>query len=181
MRVEDLNFSERLVWIPFGKTAKARRFVPMSERMADVIAVRCTGRKDGWLFPSARSKSGHIETIAKGFQSLRARTGVSQKVVPYSARHTYGSFAMAATGNLFAVADSMGHVDTRSMAPYQHHDLSSLRQAINQRNRVQSSGHNFGHSHTPATDSHSDKQANPLNRQGLLVGPEGFEPPTKGL
>ncbi len=103
----------------------------MSDRMAEILSTRCKSRKEGWVFPSDRSKSGHITSIAKGFQAARSRTGVSSKVVPYSARHSYGSYALASTGNLFAVAASMGHVDTKSMEPYQHHDLSSLREAIN--------------------------------------------------
>jgi integrase len=114
--------------------------------MAEVLAARCTGRTEGWIFPSARAKCGHITTISKGFQALRARTGVSEKIVPYSARHTYGSYTLAATGNLFAVAGSMGHTDTKSMEPYQHHNLESLREAINTRNEEASSfSHILGH------------------------------------
>jgi integrase len=146
MRIENLIFTEKQVWIPFGKTAKARRFVPMSDRMAQMLTGRCEARKEGWVFPSTRSKCGHITSISKSFQALRRRTGVSTKIVPYSARHTYGSYALAATGNLFAVAGSMGHVDTKSMESYQHHDLERLREAINQRNQgVTGSGHIFGH------------------------------------
>jgi hypothetical protein len=36
----------------------------------------------------------------------------------------------------------MGHVDTKSMEPNQHHDLSSLREATNRRNEA---GSGFGH------------------------------------
>jgi integrase len=183
MRVEDLDFATEQAWNPHGKTLKSRRFVPISERMAELLAVRCGERKEGWVFPSARSKSGHIETIAKGFQALRTRAGVSSKVVLYSARHTYGSYALAATGNLFAVAASMGHVDTKSMEPYQHHDLHELRDAINVRNREASvlSGHNFGHIRSSGTSNGSEVDQATLNTKELLVGPEGFEPPTKGL
>ncbi len=182
MRVENLNFDARQIWIPYGKTEKARRFVPVSDRMAEILNVRCIGRKEGWVFPSGRSKSGHITSIAKGFQAARARTGVSSKVVPYSARHTYGSYALASTGNLFAVAASMGHVDTKSMEPYQHHDLTSLREAINRRNEAVSEfGHILGHSGEKETGSVSDGHINLLKTNDLLVGPVGFEPTTKGL
>jgi integrase len=163
MRVENLNFSEKQIWNPYGKTEKARRFVTMSDRMAAILTGRCGERKEGWIFPSARSKSGHITSIAKGFQASRARTGVNSKVVPYSARHTYGSYTLAATGNLFAVAGSMGHVDTKSMEPYQHHDLETLREAINRRNEAISelghiSGHTGGKETNSLSDSHHDPQ-----------------------
>ena len=169
MRVENLNFADRRIWNPYGKTEKATRFVPMSDRMADILSARCNGRKEGWVFPSDRSKSGHITSIAKGFQAARARTGVSSKVVPYSARHTYGSYAFASTGNLFAVAAFMGQVDTKSMEPYQHNDLSSLREAINRRNKAVSG---FGHIFGPLAEAGSvfGGQHKSLTTKGLMVG-----------
>jgi integrase len=102
-----------------------------------------------WVFPSDRSKTGHLNSIAVGFRALRQRVGVSSKVVPYSARHTYGSFTVEATGNIFAVADSMGHVDVQSMKPYQHHRL----EVIDRRNEANGSRHILRHT--------SEKQANP--------------------
>jgi hypothetical protein len=43
---------------------------------------------------------------------------------------------MAKTKNTFAVANSMGHVDLKSMEPYQHQELEPLRAVINERNRT---------------------------------------------
>ena len=134
MRIENIYWDQNRIWVPEGKTDNATRFVPMSDRMKNALRIRVGDRKEGWLFPSERSKTGHLTSIAKGFQALRDRTGVSEKVVPYSARHTYGSYAMEATGNIFAVADAMGHADVKSMVPYQHHSLDSLRSAIERRN-----------------------------------------------
>ena len=120
------------------------------------------------------------------FQALRKRAGLSKKLVLYSARVTYGSSALATTGNLFAVAGSMGHVDLKSMEPCQHHDLASLKAAINQRHRnlspsVRKFGHIFGHIGQTGADGISIENFSSLNKKCLVVGPEGFEPPTKGL
>ncbi len=134
IRIENIDWNRKTIWNPYGKTEKARRFVPMSERMATVLSERCGSRKEGWLFPSDRSKTGHVNSIAVGFRALRKRAGVSDRVVPYCARHTYGTYALEATGNTFAVADSMGHADLQSMKPYQHARLDSVREAINRRN-----------------------------------------------
>jgi integrase len=81
-----------------GRRRRPGRFVPMSNRMKNALRIRVGDRKEGWLFPSERSKTGHLTSIAKGFQALRDRTGVSEKVVPYSARHTYGSYAWKPLG-----------------------------------------------------------------------------------
>lgn len=80
-------------------------------------------------------KSGHLTTIARGFQAARDRAGLDSRVVTYSARHNYGMYTMEKSGNAFAVAKSMGHVDLKSMEPYQHQEPEPLREAINQRNQ----------------------------------------------
>jgi integrase len=140
MRIENIHWEQDRIWIPEGKTEKSRRFVPMSARVKGMLRQWRGERETGWVFPSDRSRCGHLTTIAKGFQAARARAELDSKVVPYSARHTYGTYTMEATGNVFAIAKSMGHVDVKSMEPYQHQELDSLRVAIDQRNRQRASG-----------------------------------------
>jgi integrase len=144
MRIENLHWDANRIWIPEGKTEKARRFVAMSERVKAMLQQWCGERKEGWVFPSSRSRSGHLTTIAKGFQAARDRAGLDKKLVPYSARHTYGTYTMEKSRNAFAVAKSMGHVDLKSMEPYQHQELEPLREIIDQRNRRKKFGQVFG-------------------------------------
>ena len=117
----------------------------MSERVKTMLRQRCGERKEGWVFPSPRSKSGHLTSIAKGFQAARNRAGLDKKLVPYSARHTYGTYTMEKSRNAFAVAKSMGHVDMKSMEPYQHHRLDPLREVIDRRNEANGSRHILRH------------------------------------
>lgn len=145
MRVEYIDWANMRIWNPYGKTAKSRRFVPMSQRMKELLQHRCSDKREGWVLPSSRSKSGHVNSINVGFRALRRRLGLSEKLVPYCARHTYGSYAMEATGNIFAVADSMGHVDVQSMKPYQHHSLDPLREVIDRRNEANGLRHVLRH------------------------------------
>ena len=135
LRIENVRFAENRIWIPEGKTSNARRFVGMSDRMRGLLLTWCKGR-EGWVFPSRRSASGHLESIHKSFQSARQRAGLDTAVVPYSARHTYGTHQMEAIGNIFAVSRSMGHAGVKSMGPYQHPDTAQLNVAINERNRA---------------------------------------------
>ena len=114
MRIENIDWANLRIWIPSGKTAKSRRYVGMSQRMKDVLEARCAGHREGWVFPSQGSQAGHMKSLNIAFRSLRRRLGLSEKLVLYCARHTYGSYTVEATGNIFAVADSMGHVDLQS-------------------------------------------------------------------
>jgi len=134
IRVEHIDWQNQRIWNPYGKTPKARRWCLMSKRMLPLLMIRCGDRKEGWLFPSARSKCGHLTSVSKGFQEMRRRAKVSSKVVLHSARHTFATKTMEETGNIFAVANSMGHATLKSMEPYQHHEIDAVRNAINRRN-----------------------------------------------
>jgi site-specific recombinase XerC len=73
--------------------------------------------------------------LARAFRLIEAGRDWTRKLVPYSARHTYGTYTMEKSGNAFAVSKSMGMPDLKSMEPYQHQELEPLRVAINQRNQ----------------------------------------------
>ena len=41
MRVENIDWNSRVIFNPNSKTKKGRRFVPMSDRVMDILLVRC--------------------------------------------------------------------------------------------------------------------------------------------
>jgi len=104
--------------------------------------LRCRDRREGWLVPSRRVADGHLTTVAKQFREARSETGLPRSLVLYCARHTFGTAAYEATGNLAMVMKVMGHTDVRTSMRYQHPVLDSIREAIDLRN----SRHNPRHS-----------------------------------
>jgi site-specific recombinase XerD len=104
--------------------------------------VRIEKRGVGLPIVSFEVQSSHND--CQGLSAARGRAGLDKKLVPYSARHTYGTFTIEKSGNAFAVSKSMGHADLKSMEPYQHQELEPLRVAINQRNRRKKFGQVFG-------------------------------------
>jgi integrase len=134
IRIENIDWMRRLIFNPDGKTRSARRFVPISERIANPVLVRCGDRTEGWLFPSSRAACGHLTTVARQFREARQKAGLPDSLVLYCARHTFGTAAYEATGNLAMVMKVMGHADVRTSMRYQHPVLDSIREAIDQRN-----------------------------------------------
>ena len=61
------------------------------------------------MFPSRRAKGGHLTTVAKQFRDARSEAGLPGALVLYCARHTFGTAAYGATGNLAMVMNVMGH------------------------------------------------------------------------
>src|SRR5215469_5868333 len=134
MRVENIDWSNRVIFNPNSKTKKGRRFIPMSNRVMNILLVRCADRKEGWIFPSRRSGK-HITggLVNKQWVRARKKAGLPEDLVLYCARHDFGTYVLQKTGNLAAVMNSMGHSDVKTAMTYQHPELNVVRDAINSR------------------------------------------------
>jgi integrase len=134
MRVENVDFDAGTIFTPDSKTESGRRFIPMSCRVKQILEARCEGRSEGWVWMS-RYKGKHIGEGMVYRQWARARqvAGLPREFVLYCARHDFGSFVLAKTGNLKAVMNAMGHGDVRSAMVYQHPEGEIIRNALNAR------------------------------------------------
>jgi len=130
MRVENLDWQNRVIFVPDSKTAEGRRLVPMSGRVFEILRTRCDSRQEGWVFPSKRSVSGHLRSICNLFRKARNKAGVPKELVLYCARHDYGTRVLMRTGNLAAVMRTMGHRDVKTAMNYQHPELEIVRAAL---------------------------------------------------
>lgn len=133
MRMEDVHWDTRLYFNPYGKSRKARRWIPMSQRVIEALKARAEKNAE-WVFPSKKAACGHLTTVAKQFRDARRLAGLPESLKLYGARHAFATYAVEATGNLFAVADALGHEDLKSTRIYQHPEFAAIRDAIDQRN-----------------------------------------------
>jgi integrase len=99
MHIENLDWQNRLIFVPDSKTAEGRRLVPMSRRVSDLLRARCGTRSEGWVFPSNRAASGHLRSIDRLFREARRQAGLPKELVLYCARHDYGTRVLMRTGN----------------------------------------------------------------------------------
>ena len=139
MRIENIDFGNRTIFIPDSKTREGRRTVPMSDRVFDILRRRCRDKKGvekkvGWVFPARRknAKLQHLGSIAKHFAEAREKAGLPKNLVLYCGRHDFGTVITARTGNLKAVMKVMGHRDFKTAMRYQHPEVDIVRAALNQ-------------------------------------------------
>ncbi|HEY8670254.1 MAG TPA: tyrosine-type recombinase/integrase [Terriglobales bacterium] len=137
MRIENLDWATRVIFVPDSKTEEGRRRVPMSNRVFDVLKQRCEGRREGWVFPSERAESAHLTTMAKRFREARVKAGLPEDLVLYCGRHDYGTRILKRTGNLAAVMRTMGQKDVKTAMQYQHPELEIVRAALDQDTAVE--------------------------------------------
>jgi integrase len=129
-RIEDIDWTDRVFFIPDSKTPNGRRFVPISDRVLELLKTRCGERREGWIF-KAFSASGHLTTVDKKFREARRKAGLPEKLVLYCGRHDYGTRVLQGTGNLAVVMRAMGHGSPSTAMKYPHPELEQVRRVLN--------------------------------------------------
>lgn len=103
----------------------------MSDRVMEALQTRRKDQERGWVFPSD-SKPGHLTTVAKAFEEARKEAKLSQDIKLYSARHTFATKLMGATGDLALVMRALGHTNAQTAMIYQHPSLERVRAVVNE-------------------------------------------------
>ena len=132
---EHVHWDRDVIFVPRSKSRKSKRFVGITSRVRAALIARKAGALEGWVFPSLRARSGHIETVQKQFDQAKRMAGLPKSVVLYCARHRFSTDAMEC-GNSFAVADAMGHSKIETTRIYQHPGTKQVRDVIEKRNQV---------------------------------------------
>ena len=111
--------------------------MPISERMLDLLILRCRNRRDEWLFPSPRAAEGHLTTVANQFREARSKAELPGRwcftapAIPLARQRTKPPATRRRTAMVMKV---MGHTDVRTSMRYRHPVLDSIREAIDLRN-----------------------------------------------
>jgi integrase len=134
------QLGERFLLQLQGKTRKARRLVPLSERVIALlrnIQLEQMGQREGWVFPSKKSTSGYIglSGIEHTFRELARKLGIPDALKLYCARHTFGTVAMAETRNPGLVKEVMGHESLDTTMGYLHPETSQIKVVIDRLNQ----------------------------------------------
>jgi len=143
--------------IPYGKTANARRSIPLSQRAEAVLEMRRLAAASEWVFP-APTKSGHIEQSTLRTQHKKACTDVGPVYFPfYTFRHTCLT-KWSQHRDPYTLAYFAGHSDFGTTRRYVHPNMESGRAAM-ERACVAGGGHNSGHTPESTNSAKSEREA----------------------
>jgi integrase len=93
----------------YGKTDKRRRRVPLRARVVEALASRPSVlRPDGLLFPGRDGGLIPLRSFRRGYWTPAVENAGLEGRTPYSMRHTYAAFSLAAGVGVFALARRMG-------------------------------------------------------------------------
>ncbi len=139
-----LNGRNGALLVTRGKTASARRVLPMTPRVRGVLEARwnAAGKpEEGWAWP-ARTQSGHVVPNSIYGQHLRAlEVSKVRPFVLYSLRHTFLTRLGESGCDAWTLARIAGHSSVAVSARYVHPSEDRVMEAISRLG-----GHNSGHS-----------------------------------
>ncbi|HZQ71687.1 MAG TPA: site-specific integrase [Burkholderiales bacterium] len=130
MRWQDIDLDARL-WFVAGKITKTKKpyVVPLSMPAVALLRARMPKDADGWVFPSAKAKSGHIEDPRKPWERVRKNAGITD-VILHDLRRTLGSWQAITGSSLPIIGKSLGHKDAQSTEVYAHLVVDPVRQSV---------------------------------------------------
>jgi integrase len=140
MRWETINWERAFYFNPRGKTRKARRPVPLSDRVITLlrtIQLEQSDAREGWVFPSKKSRAGHIglSGLEHAFRNVARKLEIPDALKLYCARHTFGTVAMAETKNPGLVKEVMGHESLTTTMGYLHPETAQIKVVIDRLNQ----------------------------------------------
>lgn len=127
LRWEFVDWSRSVYQNPKGKTASARRNIPLLHESLTVLQRRhseAESPREGWVFP-AFSATGHMMNIQVAFTKARDAAGLPKAMVLYTSRHGFGT-DVGALISLRGIMDIMGHSSASTCLKYQHPTTEDL-------------------------------------------------------
>ena len=145
IRMKDIHLNRGLIYIPNSKTGSREQPITnhLREFLGEVINTSSSERK--WLFPSDKSKSGHVVAVEKAFRRTVERAGLDpREVVRHTLRHTAVSHLVQAGVDLPTVKKISGHKTLAMVERYSHQNGEHIQAAMDKlEGRYNSSGKNF--------------------------------------
>ena len=126
MRWENINFEQNTWYIPETKNGDPLT-IPLVSQVVDILQEM--PRVSVWVFPSATSKSGHIEEPKKAWHKILKRAQIENLRI-HDLRRTLGSYQAIEGTSLNIIGKSLGHKSQQATAIYARLNLDPVRESM---------------------------------------------------
>jgi integrase len=120
IEVRHLDFNQRTVFNPFGKTAAARRKLTMTDEIWSILKIRAGLSQSPYVCPSPDSPDRPIGSVRKAHDAAIRRAKIVPAFRLYDLRHTYASRAVMAAVDLPTLSALLGHTSVQMTMRYVH-------------------------------------------------------------
>jgi integrase len=123
MRAENINFAQRTIFNPFGKTKAARRTIPVTNDLLGMLAARVkkAGENESqFVFPTRSDPQKPIKSVKRAHRAAAMRAGIKGNFRLYDLRHTFTTRVVAAGADLPTLSSLLGHTTILMTMRYVH-------------------------------------------------------------
>jgi integrase len=136
MEIRNLDFGRRAIFNPSGKTKAAKRTIPMTSEVCEILQRRSKEACGRWVFssPAGPGRSAQpdrpIRGVRKAHDAAIRRAGIQEHFRLYDLRHTYATRAAQAGIDVLTLAALLGHTTVQMTSRYVHPTDQHKREAV---------------------------------------------------
>jgi integrase len=126
MEVRNLDFGRRAIFNSSGKTKAAKRTIPMTREVREILQRRSKETCGRWIFssPAGPGRSAQpnqpIKGVRKAHDAAIRRAAIQEHFRLYDLRHTYATRAAQAGVDVLTLAALLGHTTVQMTSRYVH-------------------------------------------------------------
>ena len=143
IRLENIDFRQKTIFNPFGKTKAARRTIPMTDDVLALLRKRAqeaTRAVMPFVFPSHHNNHKPIGSVKKAHRASALRAGIKGHFRLYDLRHTFATRAVASGTDLPTLSALLGHASILMTMRYVHPAAEQKRTAIERFEKFRAAG-----------------------------------------
>jgi integrase len=143
MRIENIDFKQKAIFNPFGKTKAARRTVPMTGDVLFLLRARvkkATETETPFVFPSPHDIQRPVGSVKKAHKAAVERAKIKRHFRLYDLRHTFATRAVASGADLPTLSALLGHTSIQMTMRYVHPAAEQKRVAIEKFEKFRAEG-----------------------------------------
>ena len=114
----NVNIDQNFILVPVGKTKAAKRKIPMTRRVRDLVLRRIRDVPSNYLFKSDATESP-LTTLKTAHAGALRRSGVDHFRL-YDLRHTFATRFLESGGDLITLQALLGHSTLSMVTRYAH-------------------------------------------------------------
>lgn len=123
MRVENIDFKQKTIFNPFGKTKAARRTIPMTDDVLSLLRGRVKVAAEmgtPLVFPSRYDAQKPVGGVKKAHKAAAERAKIKGHFRLYDLRHTFATRVVASGADLPTLSTLLGHATIQMTMRYVH-------------------------------------------------------------
>ena len=131
LKWQNVDFEQRIVHMPNAAKASGDDFRPVPVR-DDLLSKLMEWHVADGICPWVINYKGKpVQSVGYAWHDARVKASIERRIVPYSLRHAFPSYALDHGADLGAVCAIMGHTSSRMVIEvYQHVQTKQLRMAV---------------------------------------------------